>query len=126
DLEDAATRYSLFTRAAEAESAIDAAILRIGSEFPKSGAVDLEDLLGNLRQSVQLWRESVRDSQKLPFSSSEQLDYLRFKRCFAQATAYLASAIYETMEPPKVKMKDAADLLTGAFSNRFERRVAGL
>jgi hypothetical protein len=123
DLIDPQTRKAFFVRAAEAEAAIDATILRIGSEFATGKTGDLETLLGNLRQGVQLWRETVREGEKLPFTHSDQADYMRFKQCFARTAAYLASSIYESLAPVKVKMDEAGQLLTGAFSNKFERRV---
>ena len=110
-------------RAAEVEASVDSTILRIGSEFAITEKAELANLLGNLRQSVQLWRESIREGQPLPFDHSEEPNYLRFKECFARTTAYLASSIYESLEPAKVKMDDARDLLTNAFSNKFERRI---
>lgn len=123
NLADPQTRSAFFLRAAAAEAEIDATILRIGSEFAIVKKAELENLLGNLRQSVQQWRETIREGKKLPFTYSEESNYMRFKECFARTTAYLASSIYESLEPAKVKMDEAQHLLTGAFSNKFERQL---
>lgn len=114
------TKSELFKEAVEAESLIDAAILRIGSEFTHDNQKELESLLGNLRQSVQLWRESIQNEESLPFTYSEQKDYLRFKESFAKTTAYLANKIYDSLSPAEVKMEQANNLLYGAFSNKYE------
>ena len=120
DLEDARTRLDLLDRAIEAEAAVDAAILRIGSEFTSGNAADLEPLLGNLRQSVQLWRSSIRDGQRLPFYSSDQADYLRFKYAFASTCAYMVNRIYQSLDPPETQVEEARQLLRGATGNRYE------
>ena len=65
NLEDVKIRRELFEQCAKAESTVDATILRIGCEFTSGNINDLEPLLGNLRQSVQIWRENVRDSERL-------------------------------------------------------------
>ncbi len=120
DLHDCAVRHRLFVEAVEAESTVDAAILRIGSEFTSGNRAQLEPLLGNLRQAVQLWRESVRDSKKLPFTWDEQPDYLRFKAAFAGTCAYMANRIYQSLAPAHTQMEEARELLRGASSNLYE------
>jgi hypothetical protein len=121
NLADEVVRKALFNRCANAEGRIESVILRIGSEFPKREGANLEEILGNLRQSVKLWRECVRDQKKLPFHISSQSDYVRFKTCFAHTSSYLATAIYEATDPIGVKMEDASNLLNGAFSNKYEK-----
>jgi len=120
DLSDPVVKKELFDEVVGAEASIDAAILRIGSEFTHDNQNELEDLLGNLRQSVQLWRESIRNEKPLPFTCSEQEDYKRFKESFAKTTAYLANKIYGSLSPAEVKMEQASSLLSGAFSNKYE------
>lgn len=120
DLSDKNTKAILFAAVVETEASIDAAILRIGSEFTHDNEQELEARLGSLRQSVQIWRESIHEESRLPFSHSEQEDYLRFKTSFAETTAYLSSKIYGSLSPEKVKMEQANRLLVGAFSNKHE------
>lgn len=124
DLDDDKTRRSLFQAASEAESAIDATVLRIGCEFTHENRKLLEPLLGNLRQSVQIWRESVREQKKLPFTYSEQKDYERFKTSFAKTTAYMVSKIYRRLSAEEVQMEEAQNLLLEAFSNKYEEHGA--
>jgi hypothetical protein len=124
NLDDDETRRSLFKRASNAESAIDAAILRIGCEFTHDNREQLEPLLGNLRQSVQIWRESIRGHKKLPFTYSEQEDYERFKKSFAKTTAYMVSKIYGNLAAEEVQMEVAQNLLVEAFSNKYEKHGA--
>ena len=124
DLRDEQTRRLLFEAASEAESAVDAAILRIGSEFAHGDRALLEPLLGNLRQSVQIWRECIREGRKLPFTYSEQPDYVRFKMSFARTTAYMVTKIYGRLAPEEVRMDEARELLLGAFSNIYEEHGA--
>jgi hypothetical protein len=126
ELDNDETRLSLCKTASEAESAIDAAILRIGCEFTHDNPELLEPLLGNLRQSVQIWRESIREHKKLPFTYSSQKDYERFKTSFAKTAAYMVTKIYGRLTPEEVKMEEAQNLLLEAFSNKYEEHGAHL
>jgi hypothetical protein len=122
DLSAPDTQRSLLAQAIEAEAGIDALILRIGCEFVQGPRAELEPLLGNLRQSVQLWRELIRAGKRLPFTYSEQEDYVRFKEAFAGTAAFMVHQIHNRLEPPAMRMEESQSLLLGAFSNKYERR----
>ena len=124
DLNDAAVRKALLEDCASAESRVDSAILRIASEFTHDNRKTLEGFLGNLRQSVQLWREHVRDSKTLPFTYAEQKDYLRFKSAFSNTATYLASQIYQRLDPAEVTLEESKKLLVDIFSNKWETHGA--
>ncbi|MBU7046905.1 MAG: hypothetical protein HXS54_10780 [Theionarchaea archaeon] len=121
-ISDYDTQRNLLTQAIEAESEIDALILRIGSEFVQRPGDELESLLGNLRQSVQLWRKKFKKGEKLPFYSSDQEDYIRFKKAFAETAVFMVNQIYGQLEPPQMKKEQSKSLLLGAFSNKYEFR----
>ena len=120
DLGDRTIQVNLLKEIAVAEGRIDGAILRIASEFTHHDSAKLSDFLANLRQSVQLWRESVGKGEKLPFHSSGQNDYIRFKMAFARTCTYLASLIYGRLEPSAVVVDQAAAVLSEVFDNRHE------
>ncbi len=120
DLSDAEIRKGLLKRAIEAEAEVDALILRIGCEFAHASTTELEDLLGHLRQSVHLWRQALEQAQKLPFSSSGQPDYVRFKETFARTAAFMVEHIHQQRELSKLQQKQAASLLIDVFSNKYE------
>lgn len=126
DLSDANERLKLLRELAPLEGRVDSAILRIASEFSnKATAAELAKYLPNLRQACQLWRESVRYGKPLPFHSSGQPDYVRFKRAFTQTATYLANRIYERLDPPDLAVDEATFLLTEVFDNKHERRAQG-
>lgn len=120
NLQKRETHEKLLNRIIEAESKIDALILRIGCEFFRGTENELESLLGHMRQSVQQWRESIQQRKKLPFSHSEQNDYMRFKESFAGVAAFMTNQIQSRLEPPKMRLQDTKSLLRGAFSNKYE------
>ena len=123
NLQDETVRNSLLNEIILSESQIDAIILKIGCEFidESDNQQEVEEMLGELRQSVQIWREKVRRGQKLPFTSSNQEDYLRFKTAFAFSSAYMTSKIHGQLETPKIKMKRVEGTLIGAFDNKHEK-----
>jgi len=121
DLSAPDTQRNLLTQAIKAESKLDALILRVGCEFVQGPMAELEPLLGNLRQSVQLWRETIRVGKRLPFTYSEQEDYVRFKEAFAGTAAFMVHQIHNRLEPPTMRMEESKSLLLGAFSNKYER-----
>lgn len=121
DLKDDAVRKEILDQCASAESRVDSAILRIASEFTHENRETLEGFLANLRQSVQLWRERVRDSKTLPFTRSEQKDYMRFKDAFSNTATYLASQIYQRLDPAEVVLDESKKLLADIFSNKWEK-----
>ncbi len=120
DLKDSACRLNLLEQIAEAEGRVDAAILRIASEFAHEDSARLGGYLADMRQSVQIWRERVCQGSELPFDSSGQADYLRFKKAFSQTCTYLASLIYQRLEPTSVSVEQAATILTTVFDNVHE------
>ena len=122
DLTHTETRKALFDRIVRAEAEVDAIILRIACEFSDGSFPKLADMLGRLRQSAQIWRERVQESEKLPFFSSDQEDYMDFKNSIAQISAYLAGSIFQSMEPAKVSRRQTTSLLHEAFDNRYERK----
>jgi len=121
DLDNAEVRQDLLRKCVEAEAGIDAVILRVASEFTNEYQASLAQSLGNLRQSVQIWRERVSESKRLPFISSDQEDYVRFKTAFAQVATYLSASIFGSLEPLPVRFEAAQTLVLDAFSNKWER-----
>ncbi|MEL6675823.1 MAG: hypothetical protein AAFR61_26685 [Bacteroidota bacterium] len=123
EFESPESRKEIFSEIVKAESAIDAIVLKIGCEFAKEGdnQEELESMLGNLRQSVQIWRESFVNDNKLPFSISTQEDYLRFKSAFSSVSAFLINRLHQNIEPHKAKMKRVESLLVGAFHHKHEK-----
>lgn len=121
NLQNPDTKQHLFLRATKAESEIDALILRIGCEFTNGIDDDeLENLLGHLRQSVQLWRSNIANEKELPFYSSTQNDYVRFKETFAGTAAFMVNQIHNRLKPPEMRMREAKTTLIGVFSNKYE------
>lgn len=123
NLEDLVQRNELFDLIISAESRVDSMILKIGTEFVEQSdnQQDIESLLGNFRQSVQIWRESLVNGQKLPFNRSTQDDYLRFKTAFANVTAFMSSKIHEQLDKPSIKMEQVENMLVGSFDNKYEK-----
>lgn len=76
--------------------------------------------MGHLRQSVQLWRESIQAGEKLPFKSSRQKDYVRFKETFAATAAFMVHQIQNRLEPPKMRMDETKSFLLNSFGNIYE------
>jgi len=123
NLNDIKMRNELFKMVVEAESQVDALILKIGCEFADvdDGKEKIEKMLGNLRQSVQLWREKVSNGEKLPFNRSSQSDYLRFKSAFAYVSAFMINKIHSKFEAPKIKMDLVKNILVDSFDNKHEK-----
>jgi hypothetical protein len=122
-LSEESVRKKLLATIIKAESQIDALILKIGCEFVDNDGnqIEIENMLGNLRQSVQLWRERVLNGEKLPFNNSSQPDYLRFKTAFSHVSAFMINKIHNKLEAPKVKMEFVKDILVGSFDNKHEK-----
>jgi hypothetical protein len=121
DLSDAGIKQDFLRKCAKAEAGVDAVILRIASEFTSEYQDSLAQSLGNLRQSVQIWRERVSAGKRLPFTSSDQEDYVRFKTAFAQVSTYLSASIFGSLEPLPVRFEAAQMLVLDAFSNKWEK-----
>jgi hypothetical protein len=125
NLEDRDTRGRLLEQAIEAESRIDALIIRAGVEFGADGedkdkGRQLSALLGNLRQSVQVWRESFRQGNTLPFNRADQEDYLRFKQCFVYTACFLTQRYFSQLEKPRINQRMAWSIVLDAFANKYE------
>jgi hypothetical protein len=123
NLESIKVKTEIFDEVIKSESQIDAIILKIGCEFidENDNEEEVEEMLGNLRQSVQIWRERVRNGEKLPFNRSHQEDYLRFKTAFSFVSAYMTNKIHGQLETPNIKMKRVEGTLVGAFDNKYEK-----
>lgn len=113
-------RLAFLQRATKAESHVDALILRISCEFADEESETLEKYLGHMRQAVQLWRERILDKKCLPFTDSHQHDYARFKETFAGVAAFMVHRLHHGLTPPKMRMKEASQLLVNTFSNKYE------
>ena len=120
DLNNPSSQLKLLEQISASEGRIDAAILRIASEFTHDNSAQLGRDLADLRQSVQIWRERVREGSDLPFHASGQADYMRFKTAFTHTCTYLASLIYQRLEPTSVIVEQATEVLTGVFDNKHE------
>lgn len=127
DLSESSTVKELFQEASKAESQIDAIILKIGGEFTKEkdNQKEIEKMLGELRQSVQIWRESIVNRNKLPFGISTQEDYMRFKVAFSHVSAFMVNRIHQSLEPHKAKMQRVESTLVDAFHHKHENWKAG-
>lgn len=122
DLKKTDVREQLFLEAIIAESKIDAIILKIGGEFTEESDNhdEIENMLGNLRQSVQIWRESIVNSNKLPFNISTQEDYMRFKIAFTNTSVFMINRI-NNLKHNNVKMKNVEKILVDAFHFKHEQ-----
>ena len=80
----------------------------------------MTDLLGHLRQSVQTWREKLEKRERLQFYYSAHPDYVQFKETFARTAAFMVHHIHEQLEPSFTRQEQAASLLIGVYSNKFE------
>ncbi|MCA9918016.1 MAG: hypothetical protein KC445_08695 [Anaerolineales bacterium] len=112
-------KEKLLDEAIEAESQIEAIILEICCEYAHLSANNLESMLGNLRQSVQIWRESIEREETLPFYSSDEKNYRRFKESFVSIIVFLLHQERST-KPLESKLQESKTLLRGAFSNKHE------
>jgi len=121
-LQNQESQASLFEEIIKAESHVDAIILKIGCEFTDEtdDSGELDQILGRLRQSVQLWRETIVRGEKLPFFSSQEKNYLKFKIAFSQVSAFMINKIHGQLEPPNVQMERVSETLLSAFDNKHE------
>lgn len=110
----------LLMKAIKVESCIDSLIIKIACEFVIEESPVLESLLGHLRQSVQVWRESICSKQRLPFNSSHQEDYTRFKETFSAVAAYMVFRIHQERGVSSMRLREARDLVMNVFSNKYE------
>lgn len=122
DLKKTEIREQLFLEVIIAESKIDAIILKIGGEFTEESdnQEEIYNMLGNLRQSVQIWRESIVNSKKLPFNISTQEDYMRFKIAFSNTSVFMINKIH-SLKDNNMKMKNVERILVDAFHFKHEK-----
>jgi len=114
---DKATRSQLLSRAAVAEGAVEALLLKLAMERQLTPA-DVE-ILGCFRQAYQVMRESIRDNRPIGFGndawhSSEAPGYAVFK---GLATRLAQIVAREHGIPDEVAAQQAFHAIT---SNRFE------
>lgn len=123
DITDLKIRTNLFNEIIESESKVDAIILKIGCEFVEAtdNREKIEEMLGNLRQSIHFWRERVKNGERIAFEGSNDENYLRFKASFSSVSAFMINKIYGHLEKPEVKMKRVEGILIGAFDNKHEK-----
>jgi hypothetical protein len=112
----ATKKAALFARACEAEGALEAVFLKLSSERRLSR----EDLatLGNLRQAYQVLRERIRDDEFIDYGSTQQSDYLEFKRL----ATYLGSLIMNASSKETADAGRAFQNFREITSNKYEAR----
>jgi len=118
--DDENEHLNLLQRASSIDAKVDALILQISCEFITTENSALEDFLGHMRQSVQLWRECIKRKQRLPFDDSHQEDYTKFKETFSAIASYMVHRIHTGLEPPKMRLSEARNLVMNVFSNKYE------
>lgn len=126
-IESSEERYKVFNEIIEAECQVDSLILKIASEFvyAKDDKKEVDQILGNLRQSVHIWRESFANKKKLPFSISDQEDYMRFKQAFARAATFMANKINSELDLEQVKIETSQEVICNAFDKKHENWKKG-
>lgn len=115
DVKNPQVREDILKRVIQAESEVDALLLKIACEFADGATEKLENVLGHLRQSVQFWREQVEKGEKLPFIYSNTYEYVRFKETFAETAAFMVHHIHRKLKPDKMQQEKAADVLIHVF-----------
>jgi hypothetical protein len=118
NLDDPETRTLLFDRIVQTEADMDAAILRIVSEFSGGDSshrdsLEIADKLNLFRQIGQRWREHVHRGEK--FSHNQALHHQLLIDSIGLVSTYLAEAIFENMEPIRVNRRLAGDCIVKAF-----------
>jgi len=107
-------RWELLQKAASAEATAESTILKIVTELPLSP--EEVEALGKFRQAFQSLREAIRHNKKLGWSSSEDPDYVAFKRLTCRAAAMIQTG--QETKPPH--WKKAVENHSVATSNRWE------
>lgn len=109
------------------ESKLEGLILKICNEFvdKSDDLAEIEIMLGNLRQSVQIWRESVANDNRLPFNISNQEDYVRFKSAFSKTSTFMANKINLNKPIDYLNNGEAEKLLYDIFDKKHERWKKG-
>ena len=110
------TRSDLLVRACAAEGAVESLFVRLAAGRDLREA-DIKTL-GRFRQGYQTLRETIRDNEKLDWSSSTHPEYLAFKQ-LATAVALL---IVSEQPPTDTVAQKRAEALVSITSNRGEGR----
>lgn len=120
--ESDAEKYILFNEIVLAESQIDSLILKIANEFVYStdNLENVDRLLGNLRQSIHIWRESYANDKKLPFNISNQEDYKRFKIAFGEIASFMSVKIYSNLDLKYTQIISSHKIVVAAFDKKHE------
>jgi hypothetical protein len=123
DLKNIDTKNLLFNEIIKCESKIEGLVLEISCEFfdEHDDEEKIEYMLGNFRQSIQIWREKVINSEALPFNRSFQDDYVRFKKSFAAVASFMVAKVHGQMEKPETKIENVQALILGSFDNKYEK-----
>jgi hypothetical protein len=92
-------RWELLHRAAAAEAKLEAINIKLATEC----ALNADDLhaLGRFRQAVQQIRKAIHDRTKLPWTWSEQSDYLVFKEMACRVSGLLATIDPDSPPTPR-------------------------
>jgi hypothetical protein len=110
---DEINRSALLKRASEAEGALEGMLLKLASERRLSH--NDQQTLGKFRQACQRIRQSIRDDQLVPWSSSEHPEYLAFK----QGASYLTSLIPQKSLGRSPSQAAAAKAVCEITSNKY-------
>jgi hypothetical protein len=112
---DVQARALLLRRACDGEGLLERVIVKLASERRLS-AGDRETV-GRFRQGYQRLRQSIRDSERLPWQGSEHPEYLAFKRLAVAVTLIVGR------EPGRVHVTpdEAFSALRDITANRHEK-----
>lgn len=109
-------RETLFDRACRAEGGLEAVLLKVASERVLLKG-DQEDL-GNLRQAFQVLRERIGAGLPIAYGSSQDKDYLEFKRLATRLGTLLASPPASRTPSPQ----QACEAFQEITHNKYEQR----
>ncbi len=107
-------RRVLLDRATTMEAGVEATLLKVASEQLLSVLEQAE--LGNLRQAFQVARERIRDSQPIAYWSSENPQYVEFKRLACALGTILGSSRSRREPSPEESAKAFSEIT----SNKYE------
>jgi hypothetical protein len=116
---DPAARADLLRRAAEAEGLLERVLVKLATERRLSAAD--RDALGQFRQAQQQLRHAIAKNKPLGWTSSEQPEYLAFKRLG------VAVSLIVQREPDRepIRADEAFAALRDITSNRHEETWVG-
>jgi hypothetical protein len=110
-------RWELLEKAAEAEGALEALLVRVATERRLSDPD--HEALGKLRQGFQYLRECIREGRSLGWRSSDDPHYIEVKSFATRASHILA----ESDGSKRPSADDARSALLAITSNRWERSL---